>query len=69
VVIYNLYQLDYISNRSNTFRVHNWVLLFAMASKPTHILIEFNEAEPEEPVTEQPKDTVSCMIEKIFLVI
>jgi hypothetical protein len=40
-----------------------------MASKPTHILIEFNEAEPEEPVTEQPKDTVSCMIEKIFLVI
>jgi hypothetical protein len=30
-----------------------------MASKPTKILVELNEDESEDPVTEQPKDSVS----------
>jgi hypothetical protein len=35
-----------------------------MASKPTQILIELNEDESGDPVTEQPKDSVSRMIFK-----
>jgi hypothetical protein len=40
-----------------------------MAGKPTKILVELNEDESGEPVTEQPKDSVSWMICITLLVI
>jgi hypothetical protein len=40
-----------------------------MTTKPAKILVELNEDESEDPVTEQPKDSVSQMLCNTFLIL